>query len=433
MPLPWKTVTREQVGKTLLMWGAFLKYVMARYNRDGCRESAAALTYMSLFAVVPLLTVVYSVFSMVPAFQGLGDQVQELIFSNFLPEAGAEIQDYLLEFSTQARKLSVVGALILIVTAYLMLASIEKNFNRIWGTLGNRKGLSGFLLYWGILSFGPLLVGIGLVMHTYLMSLQLMMTEVDALGVTALLFKYLPWLLTWMAFTLLFVAVPNCKVVFRYGLIGGLASTVLFEVAKSLFGNFVANSSFHSMYGAFAILPVFLLWIYLCWMITLAGAELVRALETFGSKYRGRRLPNLVAAVVVCWECWRRQQVGRSLADRDIIRSWFDQQHWLELRKLLLEHRILEVTRDNHYVLLRDIGQLTLWQLAAIFGDNFTRAPADPSARQLDEYPWFASLDSLLRTSALQSEALLSLPLAHFFQENEQREALPHNPQRNST
>ncbi|MFA5494399.1 MAG: YihY family inner membrane protein [Porticoccaceae bacterium] len=430
MPLPWKTFTGEQARKTLLMWGAFLKYVMVRYNSDGCRESAAALTYMSLFAVVPLLTVVYSVFSMVPAFQGLGSQVQELIFRNFLPETGAEIQDYLLEFSTQARKLSVVGALILIVTAYLMLANIEKNFNRIWGTLDNRKGLSGFLLYWGILSFGPLLVGIGLVMHTYLVSLQLMMNEVDALGVTTLLFRYLPWLLTWMAFTLLFVAVPNCKVVFRYALAGGLVSTVLFEVAKSLFGSFVANSSYHSMYGAFAILPVFLLWIYLCWMITLAGAELVRSLETFGSVFRGRRLPNLVAAVLVCWECWRRQQMGRSLSDRDIIRSWFDQQHWLELRRLLLEHRILEVTRNNHYVLVRDIGQLTLWQLAAVFGDNFTRAPASRSASQLGEYPWFAGLDSLLHTSAAQSEALLSMPLAHLFQENEQREALPQNPQR---
>src|SRR5690606_16949890 len=136
---------------------------------------------------------------------------------------------------SQARKLSVLGAIILIVTSYLMLANIEKIFNRIWGTLGNRRGLSGFLVYWGVLSFGPLLVGIGLLMHTYLLSFQMMVDSVDSLGLTAQLLKYLPWILTWMAFTLLFIAVPNCKVVFRYALVGGLVTTVLFQLIKGIF------------------------------------------------------------------------------------------------------------------------------------------------------------------------------------------------------
>ena len=85
-----------------------------------------------------------------------------------LPSSGQEITSYLSAFSSQARKLSSVGAIILMVTSYLMLANIEKTFNHIWGTDGGRRGLSGFLLYWAVLSLGPLLLAAGVVMKTYL-------------------------------------------------------------------------------------------------------------------------------------------------------------------------------------------------------------------------------------------------------------------------
>ncbi|MDX2350013.1 MAG: YihY family inner membrane protein, partial [Porticoccus sp.] len=101
----------------LKMAGHFFRHLGRRFVGDGCRQSAAALTYMSLFAVVPLMTLMYSMFSLIPAFQGLESQVQELIFSNFVPQSGAEVQQYLTEFSSQARKLSVVGVVILLITA----------------------------------------------------------------------------------------------------------------------------------------------------------------------------------------------------------------------------------------------------------------------------------------------------------------------------
>ena len=151
----------------------FLTYLVARFNRDGCRQSAAALTYMSLFAIVPMLTLMYSMFSLVPAFNEVGSQVEAFIFSKFLPSSGQEISQYLTEFSSQARKLSAAGVIILMVTSFLMLANIEKTFNHIWATTGSRKGLAGFLVYWAILSLGPLLLAAGMMMKTYLVSFQL--------------------------------------------------------------------------------------------------------------------------------------------------------------------------------------------------------------------------------------------------------------------
>ena len=274
-----------KVPQQLVSSGQFLVYALRRFLGDGCPQSAAALTYMSLFAVVPMLTLMYSMFSLVPAFQELGGQVEEFIFSKFLPSSGQEITQYLSEFSNQARKLSVAGVAIILITALLMLSNIEKTFNHIWATTGGRKGLAGFLVYWAILSLGPLLLAVGMIMSTYLMSLRLVVAEVDSLGVVALLFSYLPWLLTWLAFTLLYVAVPNCKVRVVYALFGGLITTLLFETAKALFGQLVAHSIYTNVYGAFAVIPLFLMWIYLLWVLILFGAELVRSLETF--QYQG--------------------------------------------------------------------------------------------------------------------------------------------------
>ena len=107
-----------------LAW-LYLRLVVRRFIQDGCQHSAAALTYMTLFAVVPVMTIMYSMFSLVPAFQGLGDQVQDLIFTNFIPSAGEEVQSYIDQFSSQARRLSFVGVAVLVVTCYLMLAKLN--------------------------------------------------------------------------------------------------------------------------------------------------------------------------------------------------------------------------------------------------------------------------------------------------------------------
>lgn len=396
----------------------FFQYLVRRYKTDGCRESAAALTYMSLFAVVPLLTLMYAMFSIIPSFQGLGDQVEQLLFENLMPQSGLEVQQYLRDFSGQARKLGWVGGFILVVTSYLMLTNIEKTFNRIWGAVGGRRGLSSFLVYWGVLSFGPLLVGAGLMMHTYLLSFQLIVDEVDALGIAALLLEYVPWLMTWAGFTLLFVAMPNCRVVQRYAIIGGLFTTLLFELAKSLFGLLVTNTSYHTIYGAFAIAPLFLLWIYLCWMIILGGAELIRSLETFDLTTNRTRMPDLMALVFICAQCFRRQRSGDTVSDRDMIRAGIHESQWRRLRDLLLASGALVTTDRNTYVLARDAATLTLWELSEMLPGVFTGAAGGRDSRVIANEPWGPRLEALLTSASQSSRELFDIPLQSLFSEN---------------
>ena len=402
---------------------AFLLYLKDRYKRDGCQESAAALTYMTLFAVVPLMTMMYSMFAIIPAFQGFGSQVEQLIFENLVPASGIEVQAYLREFSTQARQLSAVGGFILIVTSYLMLSNIEKTFNRIWQTASGRRGLSSFLLYWGVLSFGPLLIGIGLLMHTYLLSFQLLVDEFDKFQLSAALLQYLPWLMTWVGFTLLFVAMPNCRVIFRYALWGGLLTTLFFQVAKGLFTLFVVNSTYHTIYGAFAMVPMFLLWIYLCWVIVLSGAELIRSLETFNQSYRPCYFPDLIAVLIICAQCLDFQRRGEAIIDNDMLKAGIDGQQWSRLRSLLLEKKILVTTVNNRYVFMRDPAELTLLEINNLLGDGIFSASSARGSEVLAQYPWSRRLASTIDVVGNQASAQFSITLQDLF--NAQDSELP--------
>ncbi len=374
---------------------AFVRYLAQRYRDDECATSAAALTYVTLFAVVPLLTLSFAAFSLVPALGETGARIQQMVVDLLMPATNPEVGEYLFKFSSQARSLSAAGGLMLVVTALLTLRSIERTFNRIWGVVDDRSGLSGFLLYWAVLTLGPILIGTGLLMHTYLVAFQALVDELDVLGITGLVLEYLPWLLTWAAFTLLFVAVPNARVPLRYGAIGGLITAALFETAKFLFAALVSNSNYYTVYGVFAALPLFLVWIHLCWMIVLGGAELSRALETFGSQ-RHESMSDLLAMLVACVLCAQAQRSGQTVRDREVLSAGIPDAQWRRLRERLRHHRILARTAGGAYVLARHPGQLQVVELAAlapadVLGESPPRMPAT-----LRDLPGFAEAESLL-------------------------------------
>ncbi|MGK0441383.1 MAG: membrane protein [Pseudohongiellaceae bacterium] len=256
----------------------FISYVFQQYREDGCSQRAAALTYTSLFAVVPLITVMYAMLSLVPRFQHLGVEIEQIIFAHFIPSTGQDVQQYIHHFSEQAQELTGLGIAFLAVTAWLMLKSIEDMFEVIWTVSTKRRGWHSFIMHWLILSFGPILIGIALFITSYLMSLKVINVISDGLFATPLLLFLAPYGLMSLALTLLYAFVPNCPVKFKHALYGGLLTTLTFEVARLLFSWIVSFTSIEFIYGAFAAIPLFLIWIYTSWLIVLAGAEWVHAL-----------------------------------------------------------------------------------------------------------------------------------------------------------
>ena len=183
---------------------AFLCHLARRYNADGCQTRAAALTFVTLFAVVPLLTLTFAAFSLVPSLGETGAKIQQLLLDALVPAGNPEVTDYLFDFARRARSLSTAGGLALVVTTLFMLRTIERTFDHIWGIPDHRRGPADFLRYWAVLTLGPVLFGAGLALHTYLVALQALVDGVDVLGVTRWALVYLPALLNWSAFTLLF-------------------------------------------------------------------------------------------------------------------------------------------------------------------------------------------------------------------------------------
>lgn len=379
---------------TLMVAWLFLKDIAGEFVARGCQKSAAALTYMTLFALVPLMTVAYFMFSMIPVFDGVSDQLQYFIFNNFVPDAGKEVQDYLADFSSQARSLTGFGVGFLLVTAYLMLTNIEKTFNTIWGVKRQRRGLFGFLLYWAVLSIGPLLLGVGLMASTYLLSVKLVVNELDLFSVLSPLVKAGQWLTASAAFTLLFAAVPNCKVPLRFAVIGGVVTGVCFEVLKAAFGYFVSNTSFQLIYGAFAIVPLFLLWVNFLWMIILAGAVLVRTLTDRGYGRSSEKMSDLSAALV-CLSLFRDSaKEGKYVSDTMCVASGVGIVHWQKIREVLVEHRWVAVTEGGDYVLSRNLSDVSLWRLAQIVKFPLDQIGEQEEQRSEEWYGKYVNLQS---------------------------------------
>jgi membrane protein len=390
-------------------WLEFWLTLSRRFVQNRGAGSAAALTYTTLFAVVPMMTVTFAMLSAVPAFQNVGEDIQGFIFRNFVPSTGETVQQYLRAFTVQARQLTWLGVGLLAVTAFLMLVTIEKTFNHIWRVRQPRRGMSSFLLYWAILSLGPLLLGAGFAVSTYITSLSLISGPDALLGAKTLL-GFMPLLSSVAAFTLLYAAVPNTRVPLRHALLGGLFSALLFELAKSLFGLYVSLfPGYQLIYGAFATVPLFLLWIYLSWLIVLLGAELVYGLSQ-PRHWRRQPLPRTLVLLGVLRLLLQRQQRGEALRHADMQRAGWSlpEDEWGEVLDFL-EREQLACRASGGWVLCRDLHRFSLQQLLERSPWPLPRLAQLPA--QLDE-PWFPALRQALERLQAERAELFGASLA---------------------
>lgn len=244
--------------------------------------SAASLAYTTLLAIVPLAAVALSILSLFPVFETWTRTVEEFIFDNFVPATGEVVSDYFHQFSAQVSRLTGIGIVTLLVTALFLLAAIENAMNRLWGVTSGRSAGQRILVYWTLLTLGPILIVASLAISSFLLT-QALAAEPSG-GVLPLLVAALPFLLELFAFSMMYYVVPNCPTRFVNSLVGALIATVLFELAKIGFGWYVsAFDSFEVMYGALWVIPVFLIWIYISWLVILVGGRYAARLDRTNS------------------------------------------------------------------------------------------------------------------------------------------------------
>ena len=272
----------------------FLRLVTQQFIVDGSNQTAASLTYTSLLAIVPLITIGLTIFSAFPAFTEVSTGLKIFLLDNMVPEAaGKVITVYMFQFSENAGKLTAIGTVLLAVTAFMLMQTIEQALNGIWHARRTRPLAQRFLVYWSILTLGPLLIGASLYVTSYLASLTMGLGH-QVHGLSLYLLQVVPVILTVSAMSLLYMLVPNRYVSARHAWIGGLMAGLAFEAMKLLFSEFVSHfSSYTLVYGTFAALPLFLLWIYSSWMTVLLGATITACLPYYRAPhYAGKQAPG---------------------------------------------------------------------------------------------------------------------------------------------
>lgn len=356
---------KQHIAYFLHSSNRFIRFVIEHFVKDECPYIASALAFTSLLAIVPLMSVGLAIFSSFPLFQSLVDPIQNFIFENFIPSSGKVVQSYLQQFASQMSKLSLWGLSFLVCTSLLMMFTIEQAMNKIWRTQTSRHGVAAFLLYWSILSLAPIILGLSLAASSYLFSLPTLFSQKSP----SLFLSLFPFLLSLLGFTFLFVVVPNCPVKIRHAFWGGLFAAVLFEFAKNAFAYYLTRyNPYELLYGAFAVVPIFFIWVYWVWVITLLGAEISYAFSVHHQRREGKSLDGFSHALLWLHQLWLGQQQGNGLTYNELV-DVSTQPFAVDVDEMinaLIYNELIHATADGHYMLSRDLDYVTLYDLTQL-------------------------------------------------------------------
>lgn len=340
------------------------RHVWKHFQEDRCLEEAASLSYTSLLAMVPLLAVIFGIITAFPVFNEVSTKLQAFIFANIMPAATEQIEPYLQTFLSSVSSLTLPGTITLIITALLLMVRIEVALNRIWRVEYPRTLINRIVMYWAVLTLGPILIGAAIALSAQ----KILMTLGLDNGVAPGLHRFGIFFLSWTVFTLFFVLVPNRRVKIRDALVGAFLSAVLFELAKLGFVAYISNANYSKIYGALATVPIFLFWLYIVWALVLFGASLAASLTTFSERANLGDWPEewsfqLVYRVV--GHLWMAQRKGKALSMIELLElePRATERQILHLLHHLADERIVACNHEDDWMLARDLGDISLGDL----------------------------------------------------------------------
>jgi membrane protein len=394
---------------------AFLEFTWQRFVEDRCLQTAGALSFTTVFALVPLTAAVLGVLAAFPGFAGWREQLTRWVFQNFVPAAGDTVQGYLTQFADNASRATAVGVLVLLFSAVSLMMSIEDAFNRIWRVHVARRAGARFIVYWTALTLGPLLLVAALAISSYAFALPFIDAAEAQFSIKARVLSALPFLLVWSALVAAYAVIPNRSVRLRHAWLGALIAAVLFELAKRGFALYATTyASYQQVYGALAMVPIFIFWIYLSWAIVLFGASLTASLTAFDYRPASQRLPRgyeLVGLLRVLGHFVRAHREGRGLHSVDLCAAEPFLTDDLLQRYLGDLHRVDLIRRGEtgEWVVVRDLATVRLVELVEAGGYRLPLGAIGVSAGLAPEAA--ASLDNL----GEHVREALALPLAGLF------------------
>lgn len=263
----------------------FCSAVARRFRAERALQTAGSLTFTTLLSLAPLLALVLAIASAFPAFEKGIEALQAFVVQYALPDTpGVQpLMEQVSSFSRNAGQLTAIGLAAFTLTAVMLMLTIDHTINRIFRVQRQRTALQNVLMYWAVLTLGPVLIGGSLSITSYVVGASLGILHPE--GPLSPLLRVLPFVLTCAALILLYGVVPARRVEWKHAVIGGILAGIAFELAKRGFALYLSQvPTFRLVYGAFATIPVFLLWLYLSWVVVLCGAIFTALLPGWRAK-----------------------------------------------------------------------------------------------------------------------------------------------------
>jgi len=283
----WESVRQSPAMAAAGRFFRFLHALWDQFNRDKVVIRASGLAYSSLLATVPLVAVLFALFSAFGAFDDLKGKVQDLLFNVFLPTHQDQMVSYIDGFIENTKGLGFVGFVVLILTAILLLDNIESNFNDIWHVTTRRKIISKITAYTSVLVFLTILMGVSVTVTARIRAMLFAGTGIELSFLSRLGSWLFPLAASYLAFLLMFLIIPSTKVRFRSAAVGALFTSIAWETAKYLFALSVGQSvRYSTIYGSLATIPIFLIWLYVTWVIVLIGLEVAYTHQNYSALVR---------------------------------------------------------------------------------------------------------------------------------------------------
>ena len=346
----------------------FLRFVAKRSLDDDLFQSAGALAFTTVFALVPLSMVVFGILSAFPVFGELSDKLSDYIFSNFVPSAARAVQDYLKQFAANAGRLTAAGVIALVVSLLITLNSVEGAFNRIWRVRAARPQVGRFLMYWTVLTLGAFIAATSLAVSARFYALAIFNTHAGH-ALAGLMLRLAPVAIELLAFAAIYRVVPHRTIKWRHAMAGALLATVLFELVKWGLGLYLATfGSYSKIYGTLAFVPIFLLWIYLGWLAILLGASLASSMSAFRYQPAHLRLPEgfeIYGLLRLLGRFNASRKHGRGLHSDEIqqLEPMLTDSLVQQMLAQLCEINVARRAEGGEWVLTRDLDELTLSEL----------------------------------------------------------------------
>jgi membrane protein len=437
---PQQTSRRARLARArMLVQGVLARpkslvpFLIRRVSEARIARSAAALSFSTALAVVPALALILAILAAFPVFNELRTTLQQAIVANLMPDTGVKISDFMTTFIEATGTLTAFGVIGLVVTAILLLLTIENALNEILKITKPRLLRQRLLVFWAVMTIGPILLGAGLSSFGYFASKRIVEgAGSEPLPALILVGNLMPTLLTWATVTLLFMLMPHRRIKIRDALVGAAVAAILLAILRYTFALYIIfMTSYQAIYGALAAVPIFLVWIYLVWLAVLSGAVVTGSLPDWryarsdiGTGMLGRL--GLALQILADLAHARRigvgisaEQLGKNLGAPDTVTT--------SVLRDLRAGRFAAPGDDGAWMLSRDLERTTLADLVHHFelGLNFSLPEDESDVSELGK-----RVNRHLRNAAESERALLSISLARVVMQAEEskpemKEAIP--------